>query len=98
MIDGTCGACPPDSPVITDPGSILQTATLTWGIKQTFINDQTQFYIDFSEDDIFFLENMDLTNLKLYLTVNHKKLTSRQNWKGSQNPQTTSASSSGKQQ
>jgi hypothetical protein len=72
---GTCSECPPENPVISQPNSILQLASLTWNIKQTKINDVSEYYLDFSENDIFFLEPINVGDLKSHLEV-RKILTS----------------------
>ena len=67
-INGQCQECP-SPPVASENQTILEQATLTWTIKQTRINDASHFFLDFSEDDVYFLEPINMTKLKDHIEV-----------------------------
>jgi hypothetical protein len=68
-VRGTCEPCPPIEFVISDPDSILEGASLTWSIKQTNLYDLSKYYLDFSEDQIFFLEPIKVNDLRSHFIV-----------------------------
>ena len=75
-IKGRCTECPREAPLVTESSQIWEKLTLTWIIKQNYLNDVSMFYLAFSENEMFLLDQFDAQNLdeeiEVFLTLNFR--------------------------
>jgi len=67
-ISGQCVTCPSNF-ALSEASSLRERATLNWAIRQHHVNNASQFYFDFSEDEIFLMEPIDIRKLENHIQV-----------------------------